>query len=204
VQKTNSVAPDEIGLDTDMELDQSPATYRPGFMRLPAEIRNQIFEYVVVQPLPLEARRPEPAITRVNKQIRDESLPIFYKQNTFQCLVSNYDCRELVRHHQRHDQFGPARIYMIHSLTADRKILRTNLENWLVETVHGRAPWINFGPKKDLNDMYQWEILENRVATVFDMARVMKREHAHIEWTKDIVGLGLDVAGVCCEDEEMD
>ncbi|KAK5686527.1 hypothetical protein LTS10_002647 [Elasticomyces elasticus] len=69
-------------------------------LQLPAELRNRIFELVVVKPpiptarcklcykdqhvWPSERLIPQqPAITCVNRQLRTEVLPIYYGQNTF-------------------------------------------------------------------------------------------------------------------------
>ena len=64
------------------------------FLDLPAELRNNIYELVTIHkeykessPIrPLEHKRqhiPSLAITRVSKQLRQETLPMFYMQNTF-------------------------------------------------------------------------------------------------------------------------
>ncbi|KAK5714263.1 hypothetical protein LTR17_017269 [Elasticomyces elasticus] len=62
---------------------------------LAAELRNQIFALAVVEPEPqhlfrlesaadgLKASFQQPALARVNRQIRSETLPIFYGQNVF-------------------------------------------------------------------------------------------------------------------------
>ncbi|KAK3648889.1 hypothetical protein LTR56_003825 [Elasticomyces elasticus] len=70
-------------------------------LQLPAELRNRIFELVVVKPQPIPTARcklcckdqhawpseriipQQPAVTRVNRQLRTEVLPIYYGQNTF-------------------------------------------------------------------------------------------------------------------------
>ncbi|KAK5693321.1 hypothetical protein LTR17_025104 [Elasticomyces elasticus] len=68
------------------------------FMRLPAELRNAIYELFLVERLPVDishnvsfeepswfVRRTKlPAITRTNSQIREETLAIFLGANTFQ------------------------------------------------------------------------------------------------------------------------
>ncbi|KAK4893562.1 hypothetical protein LTR27_008029 [Elasticomyces elasticus] len=64
-------------------------------LELAAELRNQIFALAVVEPEPqhlflldsasggLRASFQQPALARVNRQIRSETLPIFYGQNVF-------------------------------------------------------------------------------------------------------------------------
>ena len=57
-------------------------------LELPAELRNEICRLVVVKPfitLNSAGRIPlamQPALSRVNKQLREETLPIFYGENT--------------------------------------------------------------------------------------------------------------------------
>ena len=73
-----------------------------GFLDLPQEIRDEIYEYIVVKPTNTitmlenhncfqnEVSAGQPAISRVNRQIRAESLPMFYRRNLFMAELSNY------------------------------------------------------------------------------------------------------------------
>lgn len=68
------------------------------FLRLPPEIRNIIYKEVLIQPgcgcarphptrpLPL-CTLAQPPLTRVNRQIREECLPVYYGSNTFSVFV---------------------------------------------------------------------------------------------------------------------
>lgn len=60
---------------------------RPGkpfpFLRLPAELRNTIYKMAVVSEDPIEITTPQPAIAVVCRQLRNESLTLFYKENAF-------------------------------------------------------------------------------------------------------------------------
>ncbi|KAF7198520.1 hypothetical protein HII31_00259 [Pseudocercospora fuligena] len=67
---------------------------------LPPELRNRIYEYVVVEEnilIPSICHHRErtyavqPAITKVNRQIRDESLSVFYGCNKFEVHVHRCD-----------------------------------------------------------------------------------------------------------------
>lgn len=59
------------------------------FLLLPGEIRNKIYRYLVGpkfdhdEIISLSLFRTQPAMTRVNKQIREESLSIYYGENRF-------------------------------------------------------------------------------------------------------------------------
>ncbi|KAK5121490.1 hypothetical protein LTR85_005323 [Meristemomyces frigidus] len=55
---------------------------------LPAELRNLIYAFAVVQdePIPIPTEAPyiqEPALLATNRQVRAECLPIYYGSNTF-------------------------------------------------------------------------------------------------------------------------
>lgn len=67
-------------------------------LRLPAHIRNMIYYHAVVEPdcgcvppcakdLVYLVTLSEPPLSRVNKQLREECLPVFYKNNRFSILV---------------------------------------------------------------------------------------------------------------------
>lgn len=78
------------------------ATRRPtkGLLDLPRELRDQIYEYLVFKPKNTITMLPnygsfqsvvsaaQPAICGVNKQIRSETLPIFYGSNLFLAEIS--------------------------------------------------------------------------------------------------------------------
>ncbi|KAL1847799.1 hypothetical protein Daus18300_013841 [Diaporthe australafricana] len=65
------------------------------FLAVPAEIRNKIYRHALVQAE--RGQRPgdricglsQPALTRANKQIRSEALPIYYGQNFFQLNIAS-------------------------------------------------------------------------------------------------------------------
>lgn len=52
------------------------------FFQFPAEIRNEIYRFSVVSPEALTSFR-QPALTRASKKLRDESLGIFFAENSF-------------------------------------------------------------------------------------------------------------------------
>lgn len=62
---------------------------------LPAELRNNIWEYALSDPEPIRltwsmvsglSRVKQPALTAVSRQVRTESLAIFYHSNVFQAI----------------------------------------------------------------------------------------------------------------------
>jgi hypothetical protein len=54
------------------------------FRDLPAEMRNRIIAFAVLEPEPIELYNVSPpAITAVSRQLRVESLAVFFWENTF-------------------------------------------------------------------------------------------------------------------------
>ena len=80
------------------------------FLNLPAEIRSRIYEYSLARedraselivPTPfkdeLMALATQPALTRVSRRVRAETLQMFYANNTFVAYFENFDFSGLVR-----------------------------------------------------------------------------------------------------------
>ncbi|KAK5721799.1 hypothetical protein LTR15_006391 [Elasticomyces elasticus] len=92
------------------------------FLQLPPEIRNTIYELSIPDggdrtlPSPCgchvhdgETTR-EPAITKVCRQIRTESLPIYYDYNHLQLHTLRYDCSAFIAHCERIRTWGVKKI----------------------------------------------------------------------------------------------
>lgn len=75
--------------------DESPEKSR--LFSSPAEIRNQIYENVLVESEPIEissSNTPaEPGLLAVNQQVRKEARKLYYAQNTFNIVLVDYDVR---------------------------------------------------------------------------------------------------------------
>jgi len=72
-----------------------PSSQQDRLQALPPEIRNRIFQYVLVGG-EVEVG-PFPGITGTNKQFRAETLPVWLVQNTFTAHVHDVDIRALNR-----------------------------------------------------------------------------------------------------------
>lgn len=71
------------------------------FLDLPAELRNQVYEQVLLEPDPMSigtARWPrkEPALLHASRQIRNDCLGIWYQGNRFQTSVKNFNASLVV------------------------------------------------------------------------------------------------------------
>ena len=65
-------------------------------LELPAEIRNYIYELALVEDSPIvidpalkKAQASQPPLIRVSRQIRQETLSLFYSKNTFEFDISS-------------------------------------------------------------------------------------------------------------------
>ena len=61
-----------------------------GFLELPPELRNRIFEHVLIVAPPQEPRQP--ALIRICHQVRSERLSLYYATNSSELEHFCYDC----------------------------------------------------------------------------------------------------------------
>nr|OQO28107.1 hypothetical protein B0A51_05306 [Rachicladosporium sp. CCFEE 5018] len=115
--------------------------------KLPGEIRNMIWRNVVVQgSISVTSEGPgEPALLRVCRQIRRETLRIPHTENDFLVRIVHYDGAALAPFARQHERYGDA--------TSNFRMVMTgnpnweNLLKWLKEVV---AHWCDLIP--DLSD----------------------------------------------------
>ena len=85
-----------------VQANVSSQTVQSSFLRLPAELRNHIYQMVLVKSdlidttcsstfYKMQALVAQPALTKVCRQIRAETLPIFYGANVF-LVAKRYNC----------------------------------------------------------------------------------------------------------------
>lgn len=67
------------------------------FFRFPAEIRNEIYRFSVASPEALTSFR-QPALTRASRKLRDESLGIFFAENSFDLSIRETELTILSQH----------------------------------------------------------------------------------------------------------
>ena len=110
---------------------------------LPPELRNQVYEYVLIGTEPLkvsdEARTAvQPPLTMVSRSIRMESLPIFYAHNKFMALVVQGDT---VRAYDWLYSIGTKNAGNLRSLEIDSMMSYTSRvdEDWDVEFNNDRS-----------------------------------------------------------------
>ena len=70
-------------------------------LSLPAEIRNRIYNYALVEGrIEIQSHSeppPQPALLQVNRQIRSEARQMYYRENNFVWFINDYDCGTFIR-----------------------------------------------------------------------------------------------------------
>jgi hypothetical protein len=87
-------AQDEQTLGTKTAEESSP------LLELPPELRNQIYRYVLVSKSTVHVGLGafvESPLLMTFKQIRHEATSIFYKENTIEILIDNYDITKSIK-----------------------------------------------------------------------------------------------------------
>ena len=80
--------------------------HKSAFFNLPAELRNRIYEFVLLQEddeaIEIGSTGvPEPSLLLTCKQIRKEGLPIYYEENTFDIFSRDFDSSVMLKWAER-------------------------------------------------------------------------------------------------------
>lgn len=75
-------------------------------LSLPPEMRNRIYRYVLLETEPIRTTPsrtppPQPGLLSTCRQIRKESLDIYYQENKFKIHVVHFDSRQLAEFNAR-------------------------------------------------------------------------------------------------------
>jgi len=81
----------------------------PAFLRLPPEIRNVIYEMVLISPslIDLTRRFQQPALLRTSRLLRSETYQMWHKRNEFSVVVNDCDARLLSSFCRHYGQYLP-------------------------------------------------------------------------------------------------
>jgi hypothetical protein len=197
ISEANAMGPDAtMSAPADMNADCP-------LLRLPAEIRNEIWLLSVISPdqLVISNENPkQPPITRTCRQIRTESIRYFYNKNSFTCTISNYDPSNFKLYRKHADKHGLSTVLLTHRHEPGtaRTVLRTNMLAWLEGTFKGETAPLGYSAGHN-EDSFQWDKLSHRIVKVFNIARSLKYMNVTWETAKDILLNAVDAAGVCGE-----
>ncbi|KIW03598.1 uncharacterized protein PV09_05351 [Verruconis gallopava] len=181
--------------------EEAPTKCR--LLRLPAEIRNMIWRFAVVSPeqLNIVGDSPQqPALARTCRQIRNECLRFFYRENSFACTIYNYDPVNFKRYRKVGDKYGLSTVLLTHrhDPNASREFLRSNLLSWLEGTVRGDTAPLGYSAGHS-EESFTWDKLSHRIVKVFNIARNLRAANVDLAISKDILSNALDAAGICGE-----
>ena len=132
-----------------MDSDQDVSNTKV-FLKLPAEIRNQIYRLVLLSHQKLKIGTDDalqPDLTKVCRQIRCETLSIFYGNNEFVFDMYNFNCTGMVIWHRMLDSnyaVGPkdGTVMNLQPILPDQKVVaRENLMRWAQEYLDGSPSW---------------------------------------------------------------
>lgn len=84
---------------------------------LPAEIRNEIFHLALVRDVPVEVTQHWPGITGTCKQFRDETLAIYFGNNSFTARITDLEDTPLITWLEKVEGIHPQYKSLITSLT---------------------------------------------------------------------------------------
>lgn len=75
-------------------MDESSTPNKCHLLELPGELRNRIYRFALVNEgviIVTAAGPSEPALLRCNKEIRQEAVTIYYRENKFKYQVRNFN-----------------------------------------------------------------------------------------------------------------
>lgn len=168
----------------------------PSFLALPGEMRNLIYQYVLMADKRLEisdqAAPEEPALLRTCRSIRNEARPIFYSEDKFLLVSHNLNVAPALKFYKKH--IGPGGTFAFNRKNVPEVEVegpsRFDAEIDYIKTWYNRE-W-NVSPEqktcasKDGRD--GWDFVSHRC---WDIARDLRKEKVPWEVAKRI----LDSAG---------
>lgn len=168
-------------------LDAAPES-RLRLLQLPAELRNAIYRYILVQPDPIDIPNnfanhgyQEPALLTTCKEIRKEAIAIFHMENVFDVEVSDFEIVNVLKWEKivsaavgNGDNFKAAQDKTRYVGATDNPNW-TNFHRWIKEYHHGNTTLRQPGPCElsggdERADAYV-------IAGMFLMLKDMKSKH---------------------------
>lgn len=186
-----------------VEEEENGTIQQSRLLRLPAELRNMIWKFAITADRPLciiGASPTQPALTRTCRQIRNESIRFFYRENSFSCTIMNYDPTDFKEYRKRADKYGLSTVLLTHQHAKDasREVLRQNLLKWLEGTFRGETAPLGYSAGHT-EQSFVWDKLSHRIVKVFNQAKLLRQCQIKLEQAMLILENAVDAAGVCGE-----
>lgn len=127
-------------LEKPLSLNLKPgkqATQPPGLLTISAELRNLIYEYVLIKSKRISLRNhrshQQPDLLRTCRQIRTEAIGIYYKDNKFAFAVHHYDGMEAMDAFRLVQKYGGSikKNFIIELCSSCPTVNISNLQAWL-------------------------------------------------------------------------
>lgn len=107
MESGNIMSNSMVGMNKDQEIREAEETKQQHFrfLDLPPELRNRVYNYALVEKkgtvIPITPDLEPPALLSTSKQVREESLQIWYRQNRNQNLQLRRHATQEVRRSSR-------------------------------------------------------------------------------------------------------
>lgn len=179
-----------------MGVMQSSGTSESPLLSLPPEIRNIIYREVLAHgAIQMSAIVLEPPLLRVSRQIRDETMQIYYKENTFEWTALSFDAKDYLAWIQA----LPARKHTSCSWTLGGAPNWNNLQRWLKAYHEGKSVRLRPVDPKTVPIQVRWTAI---AAFLFDSVRVMGKQG--LSWADIAANLGMTRSALCVLDERWE
>ena len=156
-----------------LQLSSTGDSRESQLLSLPAELRNMIYNYALIEDDDIEIHTstpppPQLVLLQVNRQMRNEAIKIYYTQNEFNWVIHACDASNYIKwsNSSRFRQMSNISL----SFCGHRNW--ANLLRWIQAAYHGESP----GPRCSTEDESD-EVVESDVMALqqaFDMMRILK------------------------------
>lgn len=167
------------------------------FLNLPAELRNRIHCFALASASVLHGgKTKQPPLTRVSRQIRSESLGIFYTKNWFNMSCPWFNPSAFMNFYQGSRNNGClVRQVVFPKLnfpTPPNRMAETmeNIMTWLEKfyTRQWSSRWTPSGHRAKLDPRF----IPTKVERLFDLARLLRRQNLSWEVAKPMLLVAID------------
>ena len=183
--------------------EQLPANPLSSFSSLPPELRNQIYKLVLVSGHRITLFRPhslvQPALTKTCRQIRRESLGIYYSRNSFYGRIIDYDPTMYIKWRKVASPLCSRMKVTLHCIDPAperRPIARSNLMDW-IERLY--LNWEGYGrslPCYTEGIVFDVEKFRHRKVKVWMIVYALRDGGVPWKVAKGVIEHAIDAAGL--------
>lgn len=168
------------------------------FGRLPPKIREMKYKYTVVENTLIALKRPSPPVSRTSQLIRNESLYIYYRENTFKLTVYTCGLKRLIAFFENSEHSDFVRLTIWHKLLAETPTPKANLWDWVEKSYYHQAPLLDYA-HTFVERQFDHDIHAHRISILFGVLRDCQLGKVDWEVSKKILTKMMVGLGVCGE-----